>query len=179
VYYQSDFGGTGSANYLNNIETCTGIVKEINPNTPPSCPGGADDPGCMNIKNGRDPVGSNKGAQFLIDADPGAKVDANGIVTGSCVPNCTGNYAGNTISPRIVPVALFDPSAFAAMSKQSGNQTIPIINIMAFFIQSTVGQPSKDAGQITGVLVGDAAMFVSGGGSAGPAAFLQVPGLIR
>lgn len=83
------------------------------------------------------------------------------------------------MSPRIVPVALFDPAAYAAMGSPSGNQTLPIINIMAFFIQSTVSS-GKDKGNITGVLIGDAALFVSGGGSGGPgASFLKTPGLIR
>lgn len=178
VYFQADLDGNGAANYLDNIKNCNGIVKEINPRVPPTCPGGADDPGCVNFKNGRDPVKSAQGAQYLIDQDSGATVDSHGIVSGSCAPNCSA-YPGRLMSPRIVPVALFDPAAYAAIGSPSGNQTLPIVNIMAFFIQSTVSS-GKDKGNITGVLIGDAALFVAGGGSGGPgASFLKIPGLIR
>lgn len=178
VYFQADIDGNGAANYLDNIENCNGIIKEINPNTPPSCPLGAADPGCVNFKNGRDPVKSAQGAQYLINQDLSATVDSHGVVSNSCAPNCTG-YPGRLMSPRIVPVALFDPAAYAAIGSPSGNQTLPIINIMAFFIQSTVSS-GKDKGNITGVLVGDAALFMAGAGSGGPgASFLKTPGLIR
>jgi Flp pilus assembly protein TadG len=193
VYYQADLDGNGAANYANNITSCVGIIKEINPlypvsdacpaNSPASCycPDGQDDPGCVNFKNGRDPVKSAQAAQALIDADPYATPNADGSISNTCATNrtCPAPYQNFTISPRIVPVALFDPSYYSALNNQSGNLTLPIVNIMAFFLDSAV-QAGTDKGQLTGTLVGDASLFLASAGKAGPGnSFLRTPGLIR
>ena len=182
-YYEADLDGSGASNYQNNIENCVNILKEINPNTPPFCdagPTGAAEPGCVNLSNGRKPNANINGAQALIDADPSATVDSSGNVHNSCAEDnsCTGAYVGRTFSPRIVPVALFDPAAYMNGAHQSGNLNLPIVNIMAFFVQDVV-QSGQNKGQIDGVLCGDASLFVAGAGTAPGAQFLKIPGLIR
>lgn len=176
-YYEADLNGSGASNFLDNIEHCVGITKQINALDPPSCPAGADDIGCVNLSNGRKPNANVSGAEFLIALDPYATIDASGVVHGSCAPTCA-SAPGRLTSPRIVPVALFDPAVYTSGDRMSGNLNLPIVNIMAFFVQSVVSSgPNK--GQITGVLAGDAAIF-HGTGSAGiDSSFLRISGLVR
>lgn len=179
-YYEVDLtgGGGGTSEYIFNIENCSNVMKYINPNTPMSCPLGAFDPGCLNVQNGRRPNASANGAQYLIDADPYATINSSGVISGSCVTTqtCLSPFTGATNSPRIVPVALFDPEAFAN-AKISGNMNLPIVNIMAFFIQSVVST-GTNKGEITGVLCNDASLF-NGNGGVPMESFLTVVGLIR
>lgn len=176
-YFEGDLGGSGASNYEDNIKGCVGFVKQINELSPPSCPLGKDDPGCMNLSNGRKPQANIDGAQYLINADPYATINTSGVVSGSCAPSCSG-FAGRATSPRIVPVALFNPAAYMLGDHQSGNLNLPIVNIMAFFVQSVVSS-GKDKGNIIGVLAGDTSML-RGTGSAGTAAsFLRVSALVR
>jgi Flp pilus assembly protein TadG len=176
-YYEADItgGGGGTSEYSAAITGCVGVTKHINPGT--TCPLGSTDPGCMNILPGRRPNANINGAEALINADPYAYVDVSlHTVVSGCAPNCTG-YQGLTISPRLVPVAMFNPQAYVD-GKVSGNMTLPIVNIMGIFIQSVVSSgPNK--GNIIGVIVNDPAIFEGTGGSAGPASFLMTTILVR
>jgi Flp pilus assembly protein TadG len=175
-YYEADLtgGGGGTTEYKAAITGCVDTVKEINPGD--TCTG-ATDPNCVNLLNGRRPQANIDAAQTLIDADSGAHI-VSGKVVGSCAPNCVG-YEGQG-SPRVVPIAMFDPGDYRIQSGPSGNITLPIVNIMAIFVDSVVSNgPNK--GNINGILIGDPnALLVSGAGSAGPnGSFLKIVRLVQ
>jgi hypothetical protein len=113
--------------------------------------------------------------QAVIDADPSAVVDSNGVVTGSCAPNCVG-YEGKATSPRIWAISMFSMAEYDSLGRPSGNFQLHITNIMAIFIVS-VGSP-PDA-PIQGVIVGDAGLLSSGPGAPPGSSFLHVVQLIR
>jgi hypothetical protein len=176
-YFEADLtgGGGGASEYEATITGCIDAIKNINPGS--SCSGDTD-PGCVNMLNGRHPNANIDGIQALIAADSGAYLNAQSQVVNSCAPNCAG-YEGQAMSPRVVPVALFSPIAYAAYVGGNGNITLPIVNIMAFFIQSVVSN-GKNKGQINGVLVADPGVIVAGGGTVGPnASFLKVTRLVQ
>jgi len=118
----------------------------------------------------------------LINADSSANVNpvnlvaktCNTVVRGSCAPNCTG-YEGKPTSPRIVPVAMFSPAAFAAQDRTSGRFPIQIVNILAMFIID-VGPPQAT---VTGCIVGDVGLLKPGPTVGGGESFLHVVQLIR
>jgi hypothetical protein len=177
IFFEADLdgGGGGTPQYISNIEHCSGILKHIN--STGTCPLGDADPGCVNVLNGRRPNANVQGAETLIDADPSAYVDvANRRVVSGCAPNCPG-YEGQETSPRLVPVAMFNPQTFVDAGSH-GNISLPIVNIMAVFVQSVVTS-GHNRGNIQGVIVSDAALFMQGGGSAGPASFLRATVLVR
>jgi hypothetical protein len=160
--------------YINSLENCAHVQKHINPG--PTCPLGSTDPGCMNVLPGRRPNANVTGAQTLIDADPNAYVNGTGVISG-CAPNCPG-YIGMNHSPRLVPIAMFNPQAYFD-GKVSGNMTLPIVNIMAIFVQSVVSS-GQNKGNINGVVVSDAGLFDTTAGSAGTvASFLLVTRLVK
>jgi len=111
----------------------------------------------------------------IIAQDPSASWDGTKIVN-SCAPTCGCgvnclNGQGGFISPRIVPVAIGDPSSLVPGS------AVPfeIVNIFSFFLL-----PVTDGRTLNGILVSTTGVLVDGGDSVtAENSFLAVPLLIQ
>jgi hypothetical protein len=124
---------------------------------------------------------------MLYDLDPGASWDGQKIVnscaeTRSCdrwVQTGPNQFArqpdpGRTTSPRVLPIAVFDPVAFFA---NPGNPVV-VTKLIGFFLDRPMaGPPNFD---LWGILVSDIGLMSQGFGGADPeAAFLKVVTLVR
>jgi hypothetical protein len=129
-FYRADLTGGGSAAYANNIANCANVTDIIGQQIT-TLPG-----------NGVGPT--NFGTNNLIAKDPNATWDfTNKRVINSCAPGVCpdGNYY--TVSPRIVPVALFSPAEFVSLVRTTGRFNLTITNIMGFFVEGFQGQSLK------------------------------------
>ncbi len=125
------------------------------------------------------------GVADLMAKDAGASWDlANKRITGSCVPACA------PISPRIVPITVFDIDEFQwrreggdwtspwktypANPCPTGGRCIRVVNILGFFVDHMSG------GDVIGYLTSYPGEFVTGVPSVGGgAAFLMNIQLVR
>jgi hypothetical protein len=127
---------------------------------------------------------TTQAVQGLIDEDPSAYWDftAEAVKGSSCGANCT--------SPRLRPVALFSPAAFAAQNRTSGRFPITITNIVGFFILSVgpsawcpnpqlASPPPCSASTVAGVIAFKATTAGPNPSPAGPSTFLKVVQLIQ
>ncbi len=100
--------------------------------------------GCIAVKNGNAQGPTVKqGLGDLVDLDDEAYWDGT-QVAGGCMATeagCTSiNPAGLNLSPRIVPIALFDPSAYYNSGCAGSNCAIQITNLLGFFVEGTCEQ---------------------------------------
>jgi hypothetical protein len=161
---------TGSSQTSANIATCVGHPVHIGDYLPTE-----------NVGTG--PIKS--GTNDLIAKDPNAtwnsttKTVQNSCAPSSNCPNVTGYVA---VSPRIVPIALFDIEDFQHRSLANdqspcptGGQCVKVVNILGFFV-STV----DNGGNVTGYL-----MTIPGDSDSGvpsvaeSASFLRTVRLVR
>jgi len=141
----------GGADYRTNIGTCINVAEKIGDVI-------TTEPGNL--------VGPTKqGVADLVAQDPGATWNATTKqVVGSA-------YA---VSPRIVPVALFSPAEFMALTRTSGVLNLTIVNILGFFVQTI-----SAGGDVTGVIISRPGEL-GPGTTVGPgASFLKVMLLVR
>jgi hypothetical protein len=142
------------------------------------------------VKNGP----TTDGVHDLVNLDTGASWDTtNNTVTGGCTTtgNCqTVNPLGLPISPRVVPIALFSPSAYSAGGFTGNGGMARVMNLLGFFIEGmcdevyatppawcgTGGDPGKT---VVGRLMRYPGQGSGASGSAGPATFLRMVRLIR
>jgi hypothetical protein len=83
-----------------------------------------------------------QGVADLINLDPNAAWEPwSKQVINSCAPSC------GPVSPRIVVIAVFDPSVFEASLINSGQPQLVVTNVIGVFIDGVVG------GKVTGYLV--------------------------
>ena len=136
---------------------------------------------------------TQQGVGALIDKDPEAYWDGTKIV-GSCVdlPDDDEDYCGDefTVSPRVVPVPVFDPEYFY----NTGD--VKITKILGYFVECVneakadcthpvdeddypVGVNFDPKFDILGILINVPGIFSGGFGPAGPGTFLQTVILIR
>jgi len=79
------------------------------------------------------------------------------------------------VSPRIVPIAMFDPAVFNAQDRTSGRFNQQIVNIIGFFVIGVSG-----GGDVTGVIINLPGQLAASGGKVGSAAsFLKFFALVR
>jgi hypothetical protein len=175
IYFEADLsgGGGGTNEFIEDIKHCSNVAKMIN--STGTCVDDTD-PTCMNVLTGRRPNAVIEGIEALINADLGASMDDNGVITGSCAPNCVG-YEGQQ-SPRLVPVAMFNPRTYAEAGNPSGNQTLPIVNIMSIWIESIISS-GQDKGRVTARIAGEAGELYPGPAPGAGSGFLTVVKLIR
>ena len=156
-------GQTGASIYQSNISGC-------NPDAIVTLPG------ILPVELGNMIGPTRQGMQSLIAQDPGATwVDAvnpatglRGYISGGCTPNCA-TPTGQ--SPRLRPVALFDPDAYDA-GRGSGRLDINLQRWGGFFVQRMIGNDVQ--GHLT------KAPAVGGGGPLNdPNAFLRTVILVR
>ena len=117
----------GAGTFEEKIETCGGNLVELGQTLP---------------VEGNPPAGQNQQAfsDLINVADPGATWNAGQIrVDNSCAPGCA------SISPRLIPVALFDPYKFqlgratnnwtqAEVGCPTASPCITVTNIVGFFV---------------------------------------------
>ena len=191
-------GGNGGSVYNAEISGCPNWVPTIGLYQPgTSCNSTSDtnpEEGCVNVKTGVKQGPTVQGVADLIAYDPGATWNSGtNTVTGGCTSagTCsTANPLGIPISPRIVPIALFDPGAYAAGGFTGNGGMARIINLLGFFVEGmcsdvyptppawcgTGSDPSKT---VVGRLMAYPGQADSASGSAGPNTFLKVTRLIR
>jgi len=176
LYFEADMrgGGGGTTEFIADIKQCANVIKIIN--STGTCIDDTDI-SCMNVLTGRRPNAVVEGVEARINADLGASMDGSGVITGSCAPNCVG-YEGQSTSPRLVPVAMFNPRYYAEAGYPSGNQTLPITNMMALFIDSIV-RSGTDKGQVNARIAGQTGDLYPGPVPGDDAGFLKVVKLIR
>jgi hypothetical protein len=194
-------GGNGSANYVDEIQGCPSWVPEIGLYAGQECDDRPDqdfERGCINVRPGVSQGPTVKqGVDYLVGLDRTARWDTNlnKIVSGCTdAGNCQAiNPEGNDFSPRIIPLALFDPLACVTSSCNTGNNTVAqVTNIMGFFLEGTCddvfagqtmpawcgtgGQPNKT---VVGRIMNYPGSSSRASGSAGPWSFIRVLRLVQ
>ncbi|MEO7270703.1 MAG: pilus assembly protein TadG-related protein, partial [Vicinamibacterales bacterium] len=186
-------GGNGGNVYRDEIRTCPTWVPTVGLYKPgTTCDGPTDtDPekGCLNVKTGVKQGPTEQGVADLIAYDPGATWDAGtSSVTGGCTAagTCaTANPLGIPISPRIVPIAIFDPGTYAASGFNGNGGMARVVNLLGFFVEGmcsdvyatppawcgTGADPSKT---VVGRLMPYPGQASGASGSAGPNTFLKI-----
>jgi hypothetical protein len=182
-------GNSGAQAYESNIEGCTTVTVAIA--TPSQqCPAVDPSSGCLDVLTGGMTGPTTQGVGALVNLDPSAYWDrsADG---GLGAPHTT--FAS---SPRIVPVAVFDPQLYLSQGYNGTNGIVKVVNILGFFIEGLCSDlspaqmesylPCKNPGpgngspsDVVGRMVPFAGTMVNNGAIAGPSAFGQVIRLIR
>jgi Flp pilus assembly protein TadG len=145
-------GHTGSSEYRDNIESCPSWVPTVSlyddPTYPCSARGDTPDPskGCISVKTGMSQGPTSLGVNYLVNQDSSASwsatggTDGLGGVTGGCMfndpPNCT-NSESPDISPRVVPIAVFNTEAYYNESGSCSGTTCvaQVVEFLGFFIE--------------------------------------------
>jgi Putative Flp pilus-assembly TadE/G-like len=192
-------GGNGGSVYNAEIEGCPEWIPTVGLyDGSTTCTENPDhinyEKGCLNVKTGVKNGPTIDGVHNLVSLDTGASWDTtNNTVTGGCTTtgDCqTVNPLGIPISPRIVPIALFSPSAYAAGGFTGNGGMARVMNLLGFFIEGMCDEvyPTPPAWCGTGAdpgktVVGRLMRYPGQGsgasGSAGPATFLRMVRLIR
>ncbi len=196
---QIEFGVSGSKAYEEALAGCpefvptVGIYDGVNP----SCDDRGDTPdpeaGCLDVKPGMAQGPTKDGVEAIVAKDSGATFDtATNSIVGGCMEAETCK-----ISPRIVPIAMFNTAAYVAMDAagacSGGNCLAQVVNIIGFFVEGMcdVVYPDKDsrpaycgtnaeAGKsVVGRLINYPGQATAVAGAPGPASFIQVTMLVR
>lgn len=194
-------GGNGAAAYRDEIQGCPGYVPQVgiyDGSVPCSAMTDQDFPkGCINVRPGvaQGPT-VKQGVDVLVGLDPNAVWDtATKTISGGCTAagNCsTVDPEGDDFSPRIIPIALFNPQACLTNGCSSGNNTVvQVVNIMGFFLEGTCDdvypppqKPPAWCGShpdkvVVGRIMNYPAQASGGTGPAGPWSFLKFVRLVR
>lgn len=140
-----DWGQPGSPPYEQAIAGCPSWVPSVSiyqPGYKCDAKGDTPDPskGCVSVKTGTSQGPTDKGITDLIKLDKFAYWNGT-AVAGGCQDSGAGacaavNPAGYDFSPRIVPVALFNPKAYFDEACNGGTGcVIQISNIIGFFVE--------------------------------------------
>jgi hypothetical protein len=93
---------------------------------------------------------------LIVDQDPGASWNGNRIV-GSCAPSCNSTCTGpcanglyGRISPRVVPIGLFDA---AALGPAAAGSSLPILDFAGLFVLSPSDPLCPTTAAVCGYLV--------------------------
>ena len=192
-------GGNGGNVYRDEIGGCPTWVPTVGQydptwacNTPPD----TNPPkGCLNVKDGVKAGPTVQGVHDLVALDPSATWNTGtNSVTGGCTTagTCgTVNPAGVAISPRIVPIALFDPQSYVDSGCSGNNCMAHVVNVMGFFVEgmcdevypttppSWCGTGSDPSKTVVGRMMVYPGQANSASGSAGPASFLKITRLVQ
>jgi hypothetical protein len=137
-----DFGISGSSAYQDELEGCPDWVPTVavwDGQYKCDAKGDTPDPtrGCVSVKTGMSAGPTSHGVGTIVQSDPDA-VFVGDHVEGGCMEDhsCV-NPNGVSISPRIVPIALFDTATYVAEAAAcSGTGCVAkISNIVGFFVE--------------------------------------------
>jgi hypothetical protein len=190
-------GGNGAAPYRNEIQGCPSYVPTVGLyKTGTVCDSTVDaNPvaGCLAVRTGvRQGPTSKQGVDYLVGLDSGASWDTTqNKVVGGCTAagDCASvNPLGTPLSPRVIPLALFDPVAYAATSCNGNPCVARVTNLLGFFLEGMCDEvfatpPTWCGNQPSQTVVGRLMPYPgearSASGSAGPETFLKITRLIR
>jgi Putative Flp pilus-assembly TadE/G-like len=172
--------GNGN-DYRSNIEGCTTVTVAIASQSQ-QCTAVDPTVGCVDVLTGGTTGPTKQGTDTIVGRDPSAYWDRS-AKGGLGAPSST--YA---TSPRIVPVAVFDPALYLSQSYNGSNGIIKVVNILGFFVEgicsdSFYKEPyldcSNNNNDVVGRLVPFAGAAVANGTPVGPGAFAVIIRLIR
>lgn len=174
-----DLPNANTPPYANNISGCTSATVGI---AQPSeqCLTVDTSKGCLDVFTGAQngPIANPNGELAQLIASDGGATWSNGAVVNS-------NAA---ISPRIVPVAVFDPALYLSRGYNGTNGIVKVVNILGFFIEGKCSgafyhEPyldcSNNGNDIVGRLVSYQGLISGASGTVAGAAFGQVVVLVR
>jgi len=136
-----DFGVTGSSAYQEALEGCPDWVPTVTIWDPSyTCEEKTDaDPtrGCISVKPGMSAGPTSSGVAAIIASDSTATWAGDHVAGGCMVTHTCVNPNGVQISPRVVPIALFDTADYVTQSATcSGTNCVAkVTQIVGFFIQ--------------------------------------------
>ena len=174
-----DLPNASNPNYANNISGCTTATVGIAQPTEP-CATANPSAGCLDVFTGAQtgPVANPNGELAQLIASDSGAVWSGGAVTNS-------NAA---LSPRVVPIAVFDPALYLSHGYNGTNGVVKVVNILGFFIEGKCSatfyhEPyldcSNNNNDIVGRLVNYPGLSVASNGAVAGAAFGQVVVLVR
>jgi len=135
-------GGNGSNVYRDEISGCPTWVPTvaIYDGSVPCASRSDTDPekGCVNVKPGVSQGPTTQGVANLVALDTATWNPITNNVDSQCMTNdscrdSNGNYTA--ISPRIVPVALFNPKAYWDLACNGNNCVAQVSNVFGFFLE--------------------------------------------
>jgi Flp pilus assembly protein TadG len=174
----------GVPEYEKNISLCNPTVVGI-ATEPETCPAVDEPDGCVGVQTGVQQGQTVHGIEDLLAADSGAYWDtADNRIAGGCTDD---NTCPGGVSPRLVPIPLFDPSKFDGSGCTGSTCVAKVVNIVGFFIEGICADVTLDAGNDCGkfpqkAVVGRLADYTAlsfGTPVEDTAAFLQLIVLIR
>ena len=189
-------GGNGGNVYRDEIAGCPSWVPTVGLYVPGTAcsnnPGDVDyGKGCLNVKTGVKQGPTSQGVDTLKLMDPGATWNTTtNSVQNSCIQDqsCT-NPTGADVSPRVVPLAIFDPQAYADGGFTGNGGMARVTNLLGFFVEGMCDQvypvaPPAFCGThpdqvVVGRLMAYPGQHSSGSGPAGPATFVKFTRLVQ
>jgi Flp pilus assembly protein TadG len=196
---QIEFGQSGSSAYKDTITGCPSYVPTVGLYNPTVPCGKNDAPnpeqGCLDVKTGMAQGPTQQGVSgdqdALVKRDPTAYFDTT---TNKIAGGCMG--AGTCeLSPRVVPIAIFDTAAYVNLSATCSGTTCraQVVNIIGFFVEGMCDEVYPDAAtrpvycgtsaeaqkMVVGRLINYPAQASGIAGAPGPASFITTVKLIR
>jgi hypothetical protein len=191
-----DLGSHGSNDYRDEIAGCPTWVPTVglyNSSTP--CNAKSDEnpaKGCLGVKTGMSQGPTTQGVGDLIALDPSATWNSgtNSVQGGCIASNTCSNPTHANVSPRVVPIAIFNTQVYAASGCSGTNCVAQVTNILGFFVEGMCddvyphgtapawcgSHPNK---VVLGRLIDYPGQFSGSAGPAGPADFLTITRLVR
>jgi len=196
-----DFGVSGSSAYKDALKGCPSFVPTVGlyDGTSPCsvASDAAPEKGCLSVKTGMSQGPTSQGVSTdtasqpppsIVNQDPGAYFDTT---TNKIAGGCMG--AGTCqISPRVVPIAIFDTTAYINTNCSGTNCVARVVNIIGFFVEGMCDEVYPNGTQpaycgtnaqaqkmVVGRLINYPAQSTGIAGAPGPASFITVVKLIR
>jgi hypothetical protein len=178
------------------VQNRTFGIYEPDPAKAPPCASKVDTneaAGCLNVKQGTKQGPISSGVHALKALDPSATWNAGtNSVSGGCsaTATCT-NSPDPSISPRVVPIAVFNPQQLSTSTCSGDNCVVQVVNIFGFFVEGMCddadvygaappGMCGAHPNQVVvGRLVNYPAIASGFAGSAGPETFLKITRLVK
>ncbi len=196
---QIEFGVPGTDAYQEALEGCPDFVPTVGiyDGSNPSCDDRGDTPdpeaGCLDVKPGMAAMPTEKGVNAIVAKDSGATFNTStNTISGGCMAADTCK-----ISPRIVPIAIFNTAAYVKMDAAGacagGNCVAQVVNIIGFFVEGMCdvvypnqasrplycGTNQQAKKTVVGRLINYPGQATGVAGAPGPSSFILVTTLVR
>jgi hypothetical protein len=196
-----DLGATGAAPYEEEIKRCPDWVPTVGLYKPgTACTVKTDEnppAGCLGVRTGMSQGPTTQGVGDLIALDNTASWNTTtNTVQNTCMTAGTcHNYDGDpvSLSPRIVPLAIFDPASYIAGGYTGTNGVAKVMNMLGFFVEGMCdvvypsaatrpvycGTPAEAGKMVVGRLMNYPGQGSGLAGSATSATFIKVTRLVQ
>lgn len=196
-----DLGMTGAAPYEEEIKRCPDWVPEVGLYKPgTACTVKTDEnppAGCLGVRTGMSQGPTVHGIDDLVALDSTASWNTTtNTVQNTCMTAGTCyNYDGVhvSLSPRIVPLALFDPASYIAGGYTGTNGVAKVMNLIGFFVEGMCdvvypvaatrpvycGTPAEAGKMVVGRLMNYPGQGSGFAGSATEATFIKITRLVQ